>query len=66
MSIVAFLEGRKDFGKADLEKRDILALYRKEVYKRQYIPRLGGLYCQKRRFSQVKSREKHPKNAPIA
>ena len=35
MSIVAFLEGRKDFGKADLEKRDILALYRNDIVKIQ-------------------------------
>ena len=35
MSIVAFLEGRKDFGKADLEKRDILALYRNDIMKIQ-------------------------------
>ena len=31
--IVAFLEGRKDFGKADLEKRDILNLYRDDIMK---------------------------------
>ena len=35
MSIVAFLEGRKDFGRADLEKRDILALYRNDIMKIQ-------------------------------
>lgn len=33
MSIVAFLESRKDFGKADLEKRDILELYRNDIMK---------------------------------
>ncbi len=33
MSIVAFLEGRKDFGKADREKRDILELYRSDMMK---------------------------------
>lgn len=33
MSIVAFLEGRKDFGKADAEKRDILAVYRNDMMK---------------------------------
>ena len=39
MSVVAFLEGRKDFGRADLEKRDILALYRSDIMKikAQYI-----------------------------
>ena len=30
------------------------------------VPRPGGFYRQKRRFLQVKSRRKHPKNAPIA
>ena len=35
MSIVAFLEGRKDFGKADREKRDILNLYRNDIMKIQ-------------------------------
>ena len=33
MSIVAFLEGHKNFGMADLEKRDILALYRNDIMK---------------------------------
>ena len=33
MSLVAFLEGRRDFGKADLEKRDILELYRNDMMK---------------------------------
>ena len=33
---------------------------------RRYIPRPGGFYRQKRRFLQVKSRRKHPKNAPVA
>lgn len=33
MSIAAFLEGRKDFGRADLEKRDILELYRSDIMK---------------------------------
>lgn len=32
-SVVAFLEGRKDFGKADMEKRDILELYRSDMMK---------------------------------
>ena len=35
MSIVAFLEGRKDFGRADREKRDILHLYRNDIMKIQ-------------------------------
>ena len=33
MSIVAFLEGHKNFGMADLEKRAILALYRNDIMK---------------------------------
>lgn len=33
MSIVAFLDGQKNFGAADLEKRDILALYRNDIMK---------------------------------
>ena len=33
---------------------------------RRTIPRPGGFYRQKRRFLQVKSRRKHPKNVPIA
>ena len=33
---------------------------------RRTIPRPGGFYRQKRCFLQVKSRRKHPKNAPIA
>lgn len=32
MSIVAFLENHKDFGAADMEKRDILELYRNDIY----------------------------------
>jgi len=32
-SVIAFLESRKDFDKADIEKRDILALYRSEILK---------------------------------
>ena len=36
MSVVAFLEGRKDFGKADLEKRDILELYRNPEKRQRY------------------------------
>ena len=33
MSVVAFLEGQKDFGKSDVEKRDILELYRNDIMK---------------------------------
>lgn len=33
MSVVAYLEGEKDFGKADVEKRDILELYRSDIMK---------------------------------
>lgn len=32
-SVTAFLESRKDFDKADIEKRDILALYRSNIMK---------------------------------
>lgn len=32
-SVIAFLESRKDFDKADIEKRDILALYREDIMK---------------------------------
>lgn len=33
MSLVAFLEGKRDFGKADEEKRDVLELYRNDIMK---------------------------------
>lgn len=48
MSIVAFLEGRKDFGKADLEKRDILALYRSDIMKikTQYRSKVLAIFDQ--------------------
>lgn len=32
-SVIAFLESRKDFDKADTEKRDILSLYRSDIMK---------------------------------
>ena len=32
-SVIAFLESRKDFDTADIEKRDILALYRSDIMK---------------------------------
>ena len=32
-SVIAFLESRKDFDRADAEKRDILALYRSDIMK---------------------------------
>ncbi len=32
-SVIAFIESRKDFDKADAEKRDILALYRSDIMK---------------------------------
>ena len=35
MSVIAFLENHKDFGKSDLEKRDILDLYRTDIMKIQ-------------------------------
>lgn len=48
MSIVAFLEGRKDFGKADLEKRDILELYRNDIMKikAQYRSKVLSIFDQ--------------------
>ena len=47
-SVIAFLESRKDFDKADVEKRDILSLYRSEILKisRKYRSKvLNGAYC---------------------
>ncbi len=32
-SVIAFLESRKDFDRADIEKRDILSLYRSDIMK---------------------------------
>ncbi len=48
MSVVAYLEGQKDFGKADLEKRDILALYRNDIMKIQarYRSRVLAIFDQ--------------------
>lgn len=48
MSIVAFLEGHKDFGKADLEKRDILELYRNDIMKikAQYRSKVLSIFDQ--------------------
>lgn len=48
MSVVAFLEGRRDFGRADLEKRDILALYRSDIMKikAQYRSKVLAIYDQ--------------------
>lgn len=48
MSVVAFLEGRRDFGKADLEKRDILELYRNDIMKikAQYRAKVLAIYDQ--------------------
>jgi hypothetical protein len=48
MSIVAFLEGHKDFGKSDLEKRDILELYRNDIMKikAQYRSKVIAIYDQ--------------------
>lgn len=48
MSIVAFLEGKKDFGKADLEKRDILSLYRNDIMKikTQYRSKVLAIFDQ--------------------
>lgn len=48
MSVVAFLEGRKDFGKADSEKRDILELYRSDIMKikAQYRAKVLAIFDQ--------------------
>ncbi len=48
MSIVAFLNGRKDFGKADMEKRDILSLYRSDIMKirAQYRAKVLAIFDQ--------------------
>lgn len=48
MSIVAFLEGHKDFGKSDLEKRDILELYRNDIMKikAQYRSKVIAIFDQ--------------------
>lgn len=48
MSIVEFLDGRKDFGKADAEKRDILELYRSDIMriKAQYRSRVLVMFDQ--------------------
>lgn len=48
MSIVAFLEGKKDLGKANTEKRDILALYRGDIMKikAQYRAKVLAIFDQ--------------------
>lgn len=48
MSVVAFVEGRKDFGRADQEKRDILELYRSDIMKikAQYRAKVLAIYDQ--------------------
>ena len=48
MSVAAYLEGRKDFGKADLEKRDILDLYRSDIMKikAQYRSKVLAIFDQ--------------------
>lgn len=48
MSVVAFLEGDKDFGKADVEKRDILDLYRSDIMKikAQYRAKVLAIFDQ--------------------
>ncbi len=47
-AVVAFLEGRKDLGKADLEKRDILHLYRNDIMKikAQYRAKVLAIFDQ--------------------
>ena len=48
MSLVAFLKGRRDFGKADLERRDILELYRNDMMKikAQYRSKVLAIFDQ--------------------
>lgn len=48
MSVAAFLEGRKDFGRADQEKRDILELYRGDIMKitAQYRSKVLAIFDQ--------------------
>ena len=47
-AVAVFLEGRKDFGKADLEKRDILNLYRDDIMKikAQYRAKVLAIFDQ--------------------
>lgn len=47
-SIAAFLKNQKDFGKADLEKRDILTLYRNDIMKikAQYRSKVIAIFDQ--------------------
>ena len=47
-SVVAFLKSQKDFGKADLEKRDILTLYRNDIMKikAQYRSKVIAIFDQ--------------------
>lgn len=48
LSVVAFLEGGKDFCKADVEKRDILDLYRSDIMKikAQYRAKVLAIFDQ--------------------
>ena len=48
MSVVAFLEGQKNFGASDIEKRDILELYRSDIMKikAQYRSKVLAIYDQ--------------------
>lgn len=48
MSVVAFLEGKKDFGRTDAEKRDILTLYRSDIMKikAQYRSKVLAIFDQ--------------------
>ena len=48
MSVVVFLEEKKNFGAADLEKRDILELYRNDIMKikAQYRSKVLAIYDQ--------------------
>lgn len=48
MSVSAYLDNNKDFGLADLEKRDILALYRNDIMKinQQYRAKVLAIFDQ--------------------
>ncbi len=48
MSIVAYLEGKKNFGMADVQKRDILELYRSDIMKikARYRSKVLAIYDQ--------------------
>ncbi len=48
MSVIAFIENKKDFSQADKEKRDILKLYREDIMKigAKYRSKVLSIYDQ--------------------